>query len=70
MPPVVFLALVGAGCYAGLKLIGRLAAQSQPGSVQDANARSRTADGQPKDLGELEWDEKSGVYKPSAGKRG
>jgi hypothetical protein len=71
MPPLVFLAVVGAGCYAGYKLFSKLVEQAQTPSPsetervrREANAARGAATGTTRDLGELEWDEKDGVYKP------
>lgn len=69
MPPVVLLAVVGAGCYAGYKLFSKLIAQAQTPSRpagERAAKEARTAGGSVRDLGELEWDEKSGVYRPKS----
>jgi hypothetical protein len=70
MPPLVFLAVIGAGCYAGFKLFSKLVEQAQTPSRseterirREAKAAREAATGT-RDLGELEWDEKDGVYKP------
>jgi len=74
MPPLVFLAVVGAGCYAGYKLYSKLIEQAQMPSRSDRErARAETRGGTvgtTRDLGELEWDEKAGVYKPRGDKTG
>lgn len=69
MPPVVLLAVVGAGCYAGYKLFSKLIEQAQTPSrpaseraANDAQAKAQAV----RDLGELEWDEQSGVYRPKS----
>ena len=70
MPPLVLLAVVGAGCYAGFKFFSKLIERAQTPSRSDAErARrdSRAATAKTRDLGELEWDEKAGVYKPRGG---
>ena len=67
MPPLVFIAIVGAGCYAGFKLFSKLIEQAQTPSRKQAESsakRGQTAKVGTKDLGELEWDEKVGAYVP------
>lgn len=73
MPPLVLLVIAGAGCYAGYKLFAKLIKQAAtPGREETERVRreARAAAGGVRDLGELEWDEKSGVYKPSASSKG
>ena len=70
MPPFIILAAAGVGLYAGYRLFSKLVAQAQTPSPSDVERRKRetaAAKGGPKDLGELEWDEKSGAYKPRQG---
>lgn len=76
MPPLVLLAIAGAGCYAGYKFFSKLIAQAQTPSPSETErirreasaARRATATaGGTRDLGELEWDETAGVYKPKSG---
>ena len=72
MPPLVFLAVVGAGCYAGYKFFSKLVEQAQTPSRSDrvrsdaerARQAASAATAKTRDLGELEWDEAAGVYKP------
>ena len=67
MPPFIILAAAGVGLYAGYKLLSKLVEQAQTPSPADVERRRRetaAAMGGPKDLGELEWDEKAGAYKP------
>ncbi len=67
MPPFIILAAAGVGLYAGYKLFSKLIAQAQTESPSEVERRRRetaAAKGAPKDLGELEWDEKAGAYKP------
>jgi hypothetical protein len=74
MPPLVLLVVVGAGCYAGFKLFSKLIEQAQTPSRSDterirreaATARG-SASASTRNLGELEWDETAGVYKPKTG---
>jgi N-acetyl-gamma-glutamylphosphate reductase len=74
MPPLVLLAVVGAAGYAGFKLFSKLVEQAQTPSKSDterarqqANAARGAATAGTRDLGELELDEKTGVYKPKNG---
>ena len=67
MPPFIILAAAGIGLYAGYKLLSKLVEQARTPSTAEVERRRRetaAAMGNPKDLGELEWDEKSGGYKP------
>jgi hypothetical protein len=69
MPQVVAAVLIGAGIAAGFKWIAREMARA----VDDARGAhserpTRNVPATPKDLGRLEWDTESGVYRP-AGKR-
>ena len=75
MPPLVLLAVVGAGCYAGYKFFSKLMVQAQTPSPSEAErvrreahaASNRAASSSTRDLGELEWDENAGVYRPKSG---
>jgi N-acetyl-gamma-glutamylphosphate reductase len=70
MPPLIFLAVVGAAGYAGFKLFSKLIEQAQTPSrseTERVRREARAATGSTRDLGELEWDEKAGVYKPKSG---
>lgn len=70
MPPLVLLALAGAGCYAGYKFFSKLAAVAQTPSreeqerVRRARAAQKGGGTATRDLGELEFDAATGVYKP------
>ena len=64
MPPVMFLALIGAAGIAGYRIVSSLLEGSKsPGRKRVNEMRRATAPA--RDLGNLEWDEDSGVYKPS-----
>ncbi|HRK17915.1 MAG TPA: hypothetical protein PK970_03080 [Hyphomicrobiaceae bacterium] len=66
MPQFLLFAAVGAGLYAGYRLV-----QKMGEDVVDAMARAeheirqRASSGQPKDLGRLEFDPRTGEYRPS-----
>jgi membrane protein required for beta-lactamase induction len=62
MPPVIFLVVVGAAGLAGYRLLSSLARQGQAAREQEARMRRATAP--VRDLGNLEWDETAGVYRP------
>jgi hypothetical protein len=62
MPPVMFLAFVGVAGLAGYRLLSALARQGQAARKQEANMHRTT--GSARDLGNLEWDENAGVYRP------
>lgn len=67
MPPLIILAAAGVGLYAGFKLFSKFMEQARMPSRKHAESHAKR--GQPvkvgaKDLGELEWDEKSGAYVP------
>lgn len=62
MPPVMFLAVVGVAGLAGYRLLSALARQGQAARRQEASMRRANAP--VRDLGNLEWDENAGVYRP------
>ena len=65
MPQVMLLAAIGAGVYAGYRALlragDRFAAELKR---SEDDARQRQTAGPEKDLGTLEYDPRSGVYKP------
>ncbi len=63
MPPLMFLAVVGAAGLAGYRLLSALARQGQAAARKEA-ARMKRATAPVRDLGNLEWDEAAGVYRP------
>jgi predicted negative regulator of RcsB-dependent stress response len=72
MPPLILLAVAGAGLYVGYKWVSRQAREATDAALraQDALKKSaRDARSSVRDLGELEWDEAAGVYKPIEPKR-
>ena len=70
MPPLLFLAIAGAGVYAGYKLVTKLIEQAQTPAKSDVERWRREAAAhaeEPKNLGGLEWDEQTGAYRPKKG---
>jgi hypothetical protein len=69
MPQIVVAVLIGAGITAGFKWIARevVRAADEERVAHEKTGRDNLRS-VPKDLGALEWDAKSGVYRP-AGKR-
>jgi hypothetical protein len=67
MPPVLFLALVAAG-IAGYRIWSSLADHSQASHRSTERVQRGTAP--VRDLGNLEWDESAGVYRPRGKREG
>ena len=67
MPQLAVLALFGAGLYAGYKVLTRVSGQIAAELKRAEQELKRRAEGSPaaKDLGRLEFDPRSGVYKPA-----
>lgn len=65
MPPIMFLAVVGIAGLAGYRLLSALARNAQSGT-RKADQAMRRAAAHVRDLGNLEWDEAAGVYRPRA----
>lgn len=65
MPQLIFLAALGAGAYAGYRWLKKTA-EEMTAEMQKAevDVRERRQAGHAKDLGALEYDPKSGVYRP------
>lgn len=63
MPQVFFLAIVGAAGLAGYKVLSALVHQAahQPKRDKPPNGANMQTT---RDLGDLEWDETQGVYRP------
>jgi hypothetical protein len=64
---VFALVIAGAGLYAGFKWISRVMADAQQAArKRDADGREAVGRGSrgPKDLGKLEYDPATGVYRP------
>ncbi|HVZ06141.1 hypothetical protein [Hyphomicrobium sp.] len=63
MPPIMFLALVGAAGIAGYRILSSVLGSGSRTQRSRAGEARRTA--RTRDLGNLEWDENAGVYRPS-----
>lgn len=66
MPPLILFAIAGAGLYAGYKLYSKLIEDTRAPQRDDRARRREAANVErgAKNLGELEWDEKTGAYVP------
>ncbi len=64
MPQLLVLLAVGAGLAAGYKWLSKTAdaklTEARRAAAAEAEARTRV----PKEMGELEWDEATQVYRP------
>ena len=67
MPQVMAAVLVGAGIAAGVKWVMKEMARAAEATrvAHDELKQRGPVDGRPKDLGKLEFDAKSGVYRPA-----
>lgn len=75
MPPLIFFALAGAGVYATYKLMDKLMRQAATPSPRERERIRREneavrARASTRNLGELEFDELDGVYRPRTGRKG
>lgn len=68
MPQVVAAVLIGAGIAAGVKWVMKEMARAAEATrlAHEELQRRATVSSAPKDLGSLEWDAKSGVYRPAS----
>jgi hypothetical protein len=67
VPQLFFLAALSAGAYAGLKLLAALGNHlaSEVRRADDELGKRARSELPEKDLGTLEYDPKTGVYKPA-----
>lgn len=68
MPQVLLLIAAGAGLYAGYKWLSKelqSAIREAERMAEQASARNE-ASAEPKDLGALELDDRTGVYRPAS----
>jgi predicted negative regulator of RcsB-dependent stress response len=69
MPQLFALALIGAGAVAGYRWFTRQLDAAREAALRaeaELGRAAANANGQPKDLGSLEWDAVNGVYRPRA----
>ncbi len=68
MPQLLIAVLAGAGIFAASRAIARTLEAHAEANRQRAEARKRAAQAghHPKDLGSLEYDSATGVYRPKA----
>ena len=64
MPPLIAAILLGAGAYAGLRVARRLWTQMFDTQAAEAPVQNRGEGFAAKDLGQLELDPQSGIYRP------
>ena len=72
MPQVIAAMVVGASVYAGFKWLSKLLGEAQDAAtrMEEAHRRNSRANSHtPKDLGALELDPETGVYKPRQSSR-
>jgi hypothetical protein len=65
MPPVIFALAAAAGFFAAARLISAMIGEPPPEQMQAGDhPRHATAAESARDLGKLEFDSQSGVYRP------
>jgi hypothetical protein len=65
MPPVFLAFAAAAGFFAAARLIASMIDSAPPDQMQARDQQAQaTASEQARDLGRLEWDAQSGVYRP------
>lgn len=68
MPQLIALALVGAGLYAGYRWLAREARRAAAAAEQaraEIERRAAETARVPRNLGALEWDDETHVYRPA-----
>ena len=66
MPQLLVILAVGAGLAAGYKWLAK-ATEERLAQARRAAAEAEARMRVPKEMGELEWDEAAGVYRPRRG---
>jgi len=67
MPPVIFALAAAAGFFAAARLISAMIGEPAPEQMQAGETPTQaTASDTARDLGKLEFDSQSGVYRPKA----
>ena len=67
MPQLIGLVLVGAGLWAGVKALQRVAERAAAGKPEHPETNEAGARPREKDLGRLEPDPRTGIYRPVGG---
>jgi hypothetical protein len=72
MPQVIALMVAGAGLYAGFKWVSRLLSEAEQTIKrgEEIQRREAAARSVPKDLGPLDYDPQTGVYRPRTKQHG
>lgn len=67
MPPVFFALAAAAGFFAAARAIAALIGSAPPDSMHAGETHAQaTASETARDLGQLDWDPSTGVYRPKA----
>ncbi len=65
MPPVFFALAAAAGFFAAARAIASMIGAAPPDPIQAGDSHAQaTASDSARDLGKLEWDATTGVYRP------
>ncbi|OYW57327.1 MAG: hypothetical protein B7Y80_12030 [Hyphomicrobium sp. 32-62-53] len=64
MPPVIFALAAAAGFFAASRVIASMMGTATPDAMTAADPPAQTAAETARNLGHLEWDPASGVYRP------
>jgi hypothetical protein len=65
MPPVFFALAAAAGFFAAARAIASMIGSAPPDPIQPGESHAQaTASDSARDLGQLEWDATTGVYRP------
>ena len=71
MPQLLLVLAAGTALYTGYRWVSREVARASAAADRASEALRRRATearhGAPRDLGELEWDAKAGLYRPKSG---
>jgi len=65
MPPLIVAVLLGAGAYAGFRAVKHLLSRSSEDGIAPAEATNVSGMEPEKDLGRLELDPATGIYRPT-----
>jgi len=65
MPPLIVAVLLGAGAYAGFRAVRHFLSQSSDDGIAPADGGNGSPMESEKDLGRLELDPATGIYRPT-----